>query len=798
MNALLRTILFAALLAPTGAAAEDKIPSASAYERAVRFVYKNRDVLVLNGSVTPHWRSGDRFTYRKDLGEGRNAFVAVDAATGAHRSAFDHAIVAAGISNALGRTVEPERLPFQDYDESSSASISFEVDSRTWSCSLSIPVCSDISAPAADTMGVLSPNGAWVAFVQDNNLWIRSADGRQSFALTTDGAPHYAYGGTPESNPLVTAKVLQGISSPPVVLWSPDSARLFTQRLDERNVRMISLVQSTPPEGAVRPVTITWRRPLTGDPIIPMAEPWVFDIGQRTGRRVDVSPIPTLVTTSIEAKEAWWSPDAKQIFLFVRSRYYKTMSLHEVDPSSGRARTVVTETGATFVESGSIGQRPMVYTLANGDVIWFSERDGRGHLYLYDGATGRLKQRLTQGDWSVRGVTHLDEARGLIYVAATEREAGADPYHRALYRVSLADGGTMLLTPEPADHDVASMQQSAFFELPRASTGFSPSGEYFLDTYSRTDLPPRTVLRRADGQMIADIENADVSRLVAGGLTTPERFSALAADGRTRLYGNILRPANFDPSRSYPVIDAIYPGPQSRRAQPRFLDNVFDYAGAQSLAELGFIVVLMDGRGTPGRTKTFLDLSYGHIELAGHLDDHVAVIRQLAKRYSYIDMKRVGIYGGSAGGYAALRAMLTYPDVFKAGLVAAPVVDIRASDLAYGETFMGPDNGTNYAATSNLPLIGNLQGKLLLMHGDMDWVAPPSQTLQVVNALIANNKEFDLLIAPNVDHSPLGVHGGYLLQRTWDFFVENLMKVEPPGELGSSAANRTTASGVLQ
>jgi len=443
---------------------------------------------------------------------------------------------------------------------------------------------------------------------------------------------------------------------------------------------------------------------------------------------------------------------------------------------------IISETGATFVEAGSIGQRPMVYTLANGDVIWFSERDGRGHLYLYDGATGRLKRRLTRGDWSVRSVARLDEARGLIYVAASEREAGADPYHRAIYRVSLADCETTLLTPEAADHDVASVQQSAFFELPGAATGFSPSGEYFLDTYSRTDLPPRTVLRRADGQMIAEIERADISRLVAGGLTMPERFSALAADGRTRLYGNILRPANFDPSRSYPVIDAVYPGPQSRRAQPRFMDNVFDYAGAQSLAELGFIVVLVDGRGTPGRSKAFLDLSYGRLQLAGHLDDHVGVLRQLAQRYPYMDMDRVGIYGGSAGGYAALRAMLTYPDFFKAGLVAAGLVDVRASDLSYGETFMGPDNGTNYAATSNIPLIGNLRGRLFLMHGDMDWVVPPSETLQVVNALIENDKDFDLLIAPNVDHSPIGVHGGYLLQRSWGFFVENLMNAQPPEE----------------
>ena len=779
---IIRAIALAVLVATSGPAAADPMLEAGGYESAGRFIYQNSDVLVLNGTVVPHWRAGDRFTYRKNLGEGRAAFIAVEAATGERSEAFDPQIVAAGLSHVLGRPIEAERLPFLDYEQSSSNMISFSVGAATWTCSISTPSCSDTSAPAGNPLEVASPDGAWLAFVQDNNLWVRSSDGRERFPLTSDGQAHYAYGATPESNPLVTPRVLQGLPSAPVVMWSPDSRRLFTQRLDERNVRTISLVQSTPPEGAVRPVTLTWRRPLTGDPIIPVAEPWIFDVVQRTGRRVDIDPVPTLVTTSIEAKEAWWSPDGERIFLFVRSRYYKTMSLYAVDAQSGHARMIISETGATFVEAGSIGQRPMVYTLANGDVIWFSERDGRGHLYLYDGATGRLKRRLTRGDWSVRSVARLDEARGLIYVAASEREAGADPYHRAIYRVSLADCETTLLTPEAADHDVASVQQSAFFELPGAATGFSPSGEYFLDTYSRTDLPPRTVLRRADGQMIAEIERADISRLVAGGLTMPERFSALAADGRTRLYGNILRPANFDPSRSYPVIDAVYPGPQSRRAQPRFMDNVFDYAGAQSLAELGFIVVLVDGRGTPGRSKAFLDLSYGRLQLAGHLDDHVGVLRQLAQRYPYMDMDRVGIYGGSAGGYAALRAMLTYPDFFKAGLAAAGLVDVRASDLSYGETFMGPDNGTNYAATSNIPLIGNLRGRLFLMHGDMDWVVPPSETLQVVNALIENDKDFDLLIAPNVDHSPIGVHGGYLLQRIWGFFVENLMNAQPPEE----------------
>lgn len=779
-----------AVLVAAAALADPPRPDAAAYARASRFLVENEDGLVLNRSVLPHWRTdgGENFTYVRELGDGRTQFVRVRAASGERSSPFDAAVVAAGLGRALGRPVAADRLPFRDFDWSPAGALLVTVDGVAYECSVSTPACHGEPAVHADPFERPSPDGRWVAFTRDGNLWIRSADGTQSFALTQDGAAHYAYAGTPEANPLYTESVMRGGRLPPVVLWSADSTHLFTQRLDERDVRTLSIIESVPGDGTLQPTVHRWRSALSNDPAVPVSEPWVFDIVQRTGHRVDVPGIPTPVTTAIEAHEAWWSPDGRHLYLFARSRYFKSMCLYEVEAATGHARTVVEESGKTFVDGAANGQRPMVYTLANGEVLWFSERDGIGRLYVYDGASGRLKRRLNDGDWSVRNVLHVDEQHGYVYVAGSGSESAADPYYRKVYRLGLADGRTTLLTQEDADHQVASAQESAYFDPPpdrarepRAAHGFSPSGRYFLDTASRLDLAPETVLRRADGRAVATIERADVSRVVAGGLTMPERFSALAADGRTRLYGNLLKPSDFDPHKRYPVIDSLYPGPQARKAYPRLVDVLFGYTADQTFAELGFIVVQLDGRGTPDRSKAFLDESYGRIGLAGHLDDHVAVLRQLASQHGYLNLDRLGVFGGSAGGAAALRALLAYPDFFRAGVAAAGSHEPQLQTLAYAEKFMGPDDGANYRAASNTPLAGNLRGKLLLIHGDADWTVPTANTLQVVDALIRQDKDFELLILPNVGHSPLGVHGGYALRRSWEFLLDHVMGAPSAG-----------------
>jgi len=795
------------------AAADYPVLETRVYDRAAQYLASNQGKLVLNAQFTAHWRRGakERFTYRRELGDGRADFVEVTAATGARVAAFDQSVVAAGLAKALDKLVEAQRLPFKDYEEISFDKISFSANGKNWVCATRSADCAETAAAAADPAAVASPDGHWLAFIDNGNLWIRSADGQTRFPLTTDAMPHYGYAAPVESTAGVISSgaaaralaVKDGRALPgppgrppkPLVLWSPDSRYLFTHRLDERSVREITLVQSTPTDGSLRPISNQWRYAMPNDPAVPESEPWIFELANRTGRAV-AAATPSLFLTPIEARDAWWSPDSARVYLIARSRYAKSMNLKVIEAIDDTSRQLVSEAGNTFVESASLGECPMVYVLANHDVLWFSERDGFGHLYLYDGSTGRLKRRLTVGPWTVRNVLHLDQVHGFIYIAANERESGVDPYFRQVYRVGLNDGRVRLLTPENADHAVRSAQEAGVFAdktadaagNPEDSYGFSPSGSFFVDTYSRTDLPSVTVLRRSDGTLVAEIERADVSRLMATGLQPPERFSAPAADGKTMLYGNLLRPSNFDPNKRYPVLDSPYPGPQSHRAQPNFLATVFDRLGAQAYAELGFIVVLVDGRGSHGRSKRFHDESYGGLAQAGHLDDHIAVLRELGRRHSYMDLDRVGIYGTSGGGYATVHAMAMFPDFFKVGVADAGNHDQRGYIAVWGETYNGPEVRSNYTDAANPTLVGNIKGKLFLLHGDVDSNVFPSQTLQLVDALIRANKDFELLIVPNAGHGAL-LLSRYALRRSWDFLVRNLMHAEPPPEYDLAAAS---------
>ncbi len=774
---------------------------AKVYDRAIKFMPNNVRAFVLNADVAPHWRGGarERLTYLKETGEGHGEFVQVDAATGKRSPTFNHTVVAAGLTKALGKPVDATKLPFRDYDEVPGG-VRFGVADKNWTCSTRKAGCTSEPAAMVSFMEVASPDGKWVAYTEDYNLWVRSADGKTRFAVTTDGALHYAYARMTEAALGVLLADGRdhslkdkdgrrvGFESPTVATWSPDSSKILTVKLDERKVREMPIVQSVPTDGTVRPVATTWRMAMPNDPDVAMAEPWVFDLASKSGTKLALDAIPTSMLTLVEARHAWWSADGTRIYAITLPRYLKSMTLYEVDPVSGAARQILTESGKTHLEPASQNQRPMVYVLANGDVIWFSERDGWGSLYLYDGKTGVLKRRLTSTGWTVRNVLRLDEALGTVYVAGSEHEAGVDPYYRSVYRVSLADGSLQRLTPEDADHTVRAAQEMTrdFPTTPSGSAddqrGFSPSGQYFVERLSRTDTPSRAVLRAvADGRVIADLEQADISRLKALGYTPPERFTALAADGKTTIYGTIFRPGNFDPSKRYALVDSPYPGPQHGRVAVGFEANVFDGHGGQSFAELGFIVFVVDGRGTQGRSKAFHDESYGGLGQAGHLDDHVAVIKQLAERYPYIDAERVGIYGASGGGYATAHAMFTYPDVFKVGVSDAGNHDQRGYIQVWGETFNGPEQGTNYTDAANALLAKNLKGKLLLMHGDMDVNVSPALTMQVVDALIKANKDFDLLIVPNAGHATIWPYM-YGLRKAWDYLIRNLQDATPPKE----------------
>lgn len=792
----LAALLLFGLLGAAPAHAQD----AARYDRAAETLYDRAALLVLNAQITPHWREGprERFTYRRELGEGRSEFVSVDAATARKVPAFDAAILARGLAAATGKAVDPSRLPFTDYDETPSG-LRVLIDGKTWDCARDGPHCTDAGLPVPDPDAVASPDGRWLAFVEAGNLWVRSADGRTRFALTHDAEPRYGYARDTEAltaeNAFGPAHPPAGVGwsrigppqapPPPAVLWSPDSRRLFTHRLDEREVRDLSITQSTPADGTVRPVTWTWKSAQANDPVLPMAEFWLFDIAARTGRRLEIDPAPIGYLTPVTAEHVDWSADASEVQLITRTRYAKTMTLHRIDAQTGAVRSPITETGATFVEPGSLIERSQTHGLRNGDVLWFSERSGFGHLYLYD-RKGRLKRALTKGAWTVRNLLFVDEARGLAYVSANETVASDDPYFRRVYSVRLRDGAMRLLTPEAADHHVLSRYDTMQLGKPAvtpstavATQGFSPSGRYMLDQYSRVDLPTRAVLREAGGRWIGEVERADVSRLRARGWMPPERFHALAADGVTALYGVLWKPSDFDPAKRYPVVDSIYPGPQVQRAWPDFASTVLDRFEPRAYAELGAVVVAMDGRGTAGRSKRFHDASYGRLGDAGGLDDHAAVIRQLAARHVWIDAGRVGIVGSSGGGYAAAHALFTQPDFFTVGVSDAGNHDQRAYSANWGETYNGPEAASNYTDAANQLLAKGLRGKLLLLHGEMDSNVSPTQTLRVAEALNRANKDFELVIAPNTGHTTI-VLPGYPMRRAWDFLTRNLIGATPP------------------
>jgi dipeptidyl aminopeptidase/acylaminoacyl peptidase len=437
--------------------------------------------------------------------------------------------------------------------------------------------------------------------------------------------------------------------------------------------------------------------------------------------------------------------------------------LRIADAATGAVRTVLEERVATHFESGSNRENWRVLPASN-EVIWFSQRDDWGNLYLYDLATGRLKHQITRGPGPVLDLLHVDQrGRTLVFLAAG-KEPGRDPYYRHLYRIGMDGRNLRLLTPEDANHTVT----------------LSPDGRYFVDTYSTPTTPPTTVLRDLEGRLLLTLERGDLRRLIAAGWTPPIPFTVKARDGVTDLYGLLYRPSTFDSTQRYPVVNYIYPGPQSGSVGSRSFSAA--RGDKHALAELGFIVVELDGMGTPGRSKSFHDTWYGNMG-DNTLPDQVTAIRQLAARHPWMDTTRVGIWGHSGGGFAAAGGMFRYPDFYKVGVAQAGNHDNRNYEDDWGERYQGllvrnPDGTTNYDNQANQLVAANLKGKLLLAHGTLDNNVPASNTLLVVDALIRANKDFDLLLLPNRRHG-FG-NEPYMMRRRWDYFVRHLLGAEPP------------------
>lgn len=736
------------------------------YVRAERLLGTNASKLTSDLVIEPNWiGDSDRFWYRWKSMAGIE-FARVDPATGERAPAFDHGRLAAALSLASGTAVSANQLPFSAISYADDGgSITFDIEGERWTCDLGSYALSRAgAAPRVPSDVARSPDGLWDAFTRDCNVWLRSVASGEERAITTDGEKHNGYG-----EALLSPLTSGGIEDPPppVIRWSPDSGKILFFRVDQREAPQFHLVQSVNQDGSVRPSLHSFAYPLPGDEIVPQAQLLCADVNTGAITAADIDPIQVQYHgLPVHGDAITWAEDSDAIYYVRQERGYLRISLIRIDPASGAARVIVSEESSTGIDPSVWRGKSSIRAFAGGTrVIWYSQRDGWGHLYLYDAENGQLIRQVTSGDYEVSNVQQVDEAAGTVYFTTMGLAEGRDPYYNHLYRVSLEGGEPELLTPEDADHTVT----------------FAPGGGYFIDNYSTVGEAPVILLRAADGSLVCELERADISALEATGWRAPERFAAKARDGSTDIYGVIFRPSDFDESKRYPVIDHIYGGPQAIQQPTGFADAARDrernFWTSQSLAELGFVVVMIDGLGMPGRSKAYHDHSYLNLPDNG-LPDHICFIQQLADRDDTLDISRVGIFGHSAGGYASCRAIFAYPDFYKVAVSSAGNHDHRLDKATWVERYMGQELGDHYIFSANQNHAENLKGKLLLIHGDMDENVHVSSTLVVVDALINANKDFDLLIMPNQPHA-CGSHP-YFVRRRWDYFVQHLLGEAPP------------------
>ncbi len=589
------------------------------------------------------------------------------------------------------------RFEFLDDDRG----IRFDVDDRTWVCQFEAYDCRESGDAGADSGGasptVASPDGAREIFVRDYDLWVRTTGTGEEIQLTSDGFEAYGY---------ATNNAGWIRSNRPVVVWSPDSEKIVTFRHDGRNVGEMYLADT----GVGHPNLEAWKYPLPGDDDIFTIEPLIVDVvsGEIVWFQMDPDPHRSTVCDHVVCRGRWadvqWSEDGSQIAFVSTPRDHKRATLRLADTATGIVRDVFEENVATFFESG-MGARNWWFLPESNEVVWYSQRSNWGHLYMYDLEDGGLKHAITGGEWNVTELLGVDHENRMLYFEGVGRE-GRDPYFIHLYRVGFDGGEPALLTPEDANHSVT----------------FSDSGRYFVDRYSRPDAPPVAVLRSSEGELVLTLETADISRLTEKGWRPPIPFSVKARDGMTDLYGLMFVPTHLDESLKYPIINNVYPGPQTGSVGSRSFSAA--RGDAQALADLGFVVVKIDGMGTRWRSKEFQDAYYGDMS-DNTLPDQVNGMEQLGELYDWIDIERAGIYGHSGGGYATAAAMFQYPDFFKVGVSQAGNHDNRNYEDDWAEKWQGlltvnADGETNYDNQANQLQAENLEGKLLLAHGTMD------------------------------------------------------------------------------
>jgi dipeptidyl-peptidase 4 len=744
------------------------------YANAERFMPYNMNPLAFKGQVKAQSLNDGRFWY-KAVDDSGITYMVVDPAKRARGPAFDQQKVAAAINAASrgGLKVEARHLLLSDLAFSDGGrTLNFRGYGNSYRCDLGgTPLsCAEIASEEHDRPEAghseehppmtLSPDKKLGAFIRDWNLWVRNLATGEETQLTTDGVKDYGY---------ATDNAGWKSSDAAILLWSPDSTRIATFQQDQRKTGEMYLVPVT----NTHPELKAWKYPLVGDKDVTMIERVIIDVNARKVIRLKMPPDQhrsTLCDDVACEGTTWsdveWSPDGEHLAFVSTSRDHKQEWFRVADAETGDVREVMSEKVATFYESGN-GKINWHYMPKSNEILWFSERDNWGNLYLYDLTTGKLKNQITHGPGNVTQVLSVDEPKRTIYFVGVGKEKDSDPYYQYFYSVHFDGTGLRLLTPENADHTIK----------------MEPHGEFLVDTYSTPVQPQVTVVRDTDGKTVMEVAKQDITALKAAGWVPLTPIKVKGRDGKTDLYGFMFKPTHFDASKKYPIVNNVYPGPQTGSCGGR--DFRAAHNDLQSLAELGFIVVCIDGMGTPWRTKSFHEAYYGNLG-DNTIPDQVAGMKDLAKQYPFIDLDRVGIYGHSGGGNATGAAMFHYPDFFKVGIAESGNHDERDYEDDWAEKWAGlevknPDGTSNYDSQANQNFAENLKGHLLLAHGTMDNNVPPDNTLLVVDALIKANKDFDLLMIPNVPHG-YGRASGYMTRRRWDYFVRYLAGDIPPVE----------------
>jgi len=715
------------------------------YDRANR-LKKKYEAAAIDIAGQASW-IGDtnRFWYRK-LSRGATEFIIVDAETLKKQPAFDHEKIAVSLSAATGNTYRADQLPlnFLDFDPSGSSFSTF-IEGTPIRCTLADSVCKktgdnrgggEIEGGRRSQEGLrVSPDRKWEAIINNYNVAVRRPGSHDLIFLTTDGSEGNHY----------------DLSS---IAWSPDSTKLAAYRVKPGYHREVHYIEASP-EDQIQPKNFSVQYAKPGD-VLDLDQPVLMDVAAKKQSNIDNSLFPNPYALS----ELVWRNDSRAFTFEYNQRGHQAYRVIEVDAATGKPRAVISEEPKTFFDYSGKKYR---HDIGDGkEVIWMSERDGWNHLYLLDGVTDAVKNQITKGPWVVRAVQRVDDAKRQIYFSASGMYAGKDPYFVYYYRINFDGSGIVRLTPEEGHHLGA----------------YSQDGKFFVDNYSRLDLPPVLQLRRtSDNSVLATLDRGDLTELVKTGWKAPEVFIAPGRDGKTEIWGIIIRPADFDPSKKYPVIENIYAGPHGSFVPKSFLV----YSPMMSQAEVGFVVAQIDGMGTSNRSKAFHDVAWQNLADAG-FPDRILWHKAAAAKYAWYDVTRVGIYGGSAGGQNSLGALLFHPEFYKAAVSYAGCHDNRMDKIWWNEQWMGWPIGPQYSASSNVDNAYRLQGDLLLIVGELDTNVDPSSTMQVVHQLMKHNKNFDLLVVPGANHPAArgDQYAAYGDHKRFDFFVQHLLGVTPP------------------